>query len=97
MLNLIKTTVVAAALALFGLSVGPASAVTVNINTYQSGDNLSTFTMATLKATQVGTAVRFVLTNTSTNAPGSFISQLLLTYSGARTGTGLINDGGQQS
>lgn len=95
--NLIKTTAMAAALALglIGASAAPASAITVNLNTYQTGENLGTFTMATLAATQVGTAVRFVLTNTSTNAPSSFISQLLLTYSGSLAGTGLINDAGK--
>lgn len=60
-----------------------AQAATVNFNTYQSGVNLGATTLATLSATEVGDDVVFVLTNTTVGQPESFITRLLLTYTGS--------------
>lgn len=73
-----------AVLAVAGLLGGApsASAATVNFNIYHTGEDLGSTVLATLEATQVGSGVRFVLTNSTTGQPESFISQLFLTYTG---------------
>ena len=97
MKSLIKSIALTAIVAFgtLGLNVAPASAVTVNISTYQTGDNLGSSVLATLQANQVGSDVRFVLTNTATGQPASFLSQLLLTYGGSISTAALSNVSGK--
>lgn len=87
----LKSFLAAAALTL-GLT--GAQAATVEFRTLQSGADLGNTVLATLNAAQVGSDVEFTLTNNTPGNATSFISQLFLTYVGARNSVTLGNVAG---
>lgn len=77
----------------FGLATG-AQALTIEYNSYVSGEDLGTGNVATLELTQVGDDVTFLLTNTLTDYMSSFIESLGLDYDGIVLGLSFTYDGG---
>jgi hypothetical protein len=75
------------------LSSALSQAVTVNFDTYLSGLNVGTGSIATLDANQDGANVLMTLTNTFSEA-ASFDTQLFLTYLGSSLGIGLADVSG---
>lgn len=68
-----------------------AQAVTITFDSYVDGADLGAVDVATLEATQVGSDVEFVLTNTLTEKPKSFLVKLFLTYNGPTRGVSLLD------
>jgi hypothetical protein len=92
MLTSAKAIVVAAVLAVVGAT--GASAVTVSFNTFVSGADLGNVELASLNATQNGTAVDFTLSAAFLAQPTSYIDYLRLNYSGTPLPTSATNTGG---
>jgi hypothetical protein len=91
----IKTLAAAAVMAFSGQA---ASATTISFDEFRTGTDLGSVVLGTLQATQVGTAVEFVYTNTASviNAT-NFTTQLFLTYVDSRVGVSRINISGVAS
>ena len=89
-----KVAAVIAALTL-GLMASSASALTINFDQYLTGTNLGQTTLATLTATQVGSNVNMVFTNTGiAGGTGTFDTALQMMYNGSTSGISLIQTGG---
>jgi hypothetical protein len=84
--------VAAAVLAVAGAT--GAGAVTVSFNTHVTGADLGNVELATLEATQNGTAVDFTLSATFLAQPTSYIDYLRLNYGGPPLPTSATNTGG---
>lgn len=80
----IRSTLKAAAIfSAISVSSTAATAATYNYNQYSTGANLGVVTLAVLQANQVGSDVKFTLTNTGNAGAGSFIDFLDFNYTGA--------------
>lgn len=88
-----KTKAIAAvAGAVIGLAATAASALTLNFDQYITGVDLGQTTLATLSATQNGSNIDFVFTNTGIAAgAASFDTQLQMMYNGSTAGISLAN------
>lgn len=93
MLTNFKTKAIAAvAGAVIGFAATAASALTLNFDQYITGVDLGQTTLATLSATQNGSNVDFVFTNTGIVAgAASFDTQLQMMYNGSTAGMSLAN------
>lgn len=74
---------------LMSTALAQAATITVNFDTYLSGQNVGTGSIATLEADQVGANVQLKLTNTFASQPASFDTQLFLAYLGSSVGVGM--------
>jgi hypothetical protein len=79
---------------LMSTALAQAATVTINFDTYLSGQNVGTGSIATLEADQIGADVQLKLTNTFASQPASFDTQLFLAYLGSSFGTGLSDVSG---
>ncbi len=89
-----KVTAAVAGVA-FGLIATTASALTLNFDQYITGTNLGQTTLATLSATQNGSNVDMVFTNTGiAGGTSTFDTVLQMMYNGSTAGISLVQTGG---